>query len=63
MDCFSLTEFNQFCKVHPIFRFLFSVTFGDEVMKIRKYYVIFVYILQAKMGKAEKNGKKTTQLK
>ena len=24
-------------------------------MKIQKYYVIFVYILQGKMGKAEKN--------
>ena len=26
-------------------------------MKIRKYYVIFVYILQGKMGKTEKNRK------
>ena len=32
-------------------------------MKIRKYKVIFVYILQGKMGKTEKNGKKITQLK
>jgi len=32
------------------------------VMKLQKYYVIFVYILQGKMGKAEKNGKKTPQL-
>ena len=37
--------------------FLFLVTFGDEVMKIRKYYVIFVYILQGKMGKMEKKRK------
>ena len=29
----------------PIF-FFFLVTFGDEVMKIQKYYVTFVYILQ-----------------
>ena len=32
-------------------------------MKIRKYYVIFFYILQGKMGKMEENGKKITQLK
>ena len=34
--------------------FLFFVTSGDEVRKIHKYYVIFVYILQGKMGKTEK---------
>ena len=51
------------CFVHPIFRFWFLVTFGDKVMKIQKYYIIFVYILQGKMGKTEKNGKKITQLK
>ena len=45
------------------FSFLVLVTFGNEVTKIRKYYVIFVYILQGKMGKTEKNGKKITQLK
>ena len=49
------------CFVHPIFCFLFLVTFGDEVTKIQKYYVIFVYILQAKIEK--KTGKKITQLK
>ena len=37
--------------------FSFLVTFGDEVMKIRKYYVIFVYILQGKMGKTGKKRK------
>ena len=31
------------------------VTFCDEVTKIQKYYVIFVHILQGKMGKTEKN--------
>ena len=31
--------------------------------KLRKYYEIFVYILQGKMGKTEKNGKKIMQLK
>ena len=38
--------------VHPIFRFGFLVTFGDEVTKI-----VSVYILQGKMGKTGKNGK------
>ena len=52
-----------FCFVLSIFRFWFLVTFEDEVTKIRKYYVIFVYILQGKMGKTEKNRKKITQLK
>ena len=47
----------------PIFRSWFLVNFGDEVTKIWKYYVIFVYILQGKMGKMEKNGKKIMQLK
>ena len=39
------------------------VTFGNEVMKLQKYYVIFVNILQGQMGKTEKNGKKIMQLK
>ena len=43
--------------VHPIFHFQFLLTFGDEVMKIQKYYLIFVYILQGKMGKTEKKRK------
>ena len=44
--------------------FSFLVTFGNEVTKIQKNYVIFVYILQGKMGKTEKkNGKKISQLK
>ena len=42
------------CFVHSIFRFWFLVTFGHEVMKMQKYYVIFVYILLGKMGKMEK---------
>ena len=37
--------------------FWFLVTFGEEVMKIQKYYVIFVYILQGKMGKTVKKRK------
>ena len=43
------------CIVHPIFRSWFLVTFGDEVTKVQKYYVIFVYILQSKMGETEKD--------
>ena len=43
--------------------FWFLVTFGDDVTKIQKYYVIFVYILLGKMGKTEKNRKKIMQLK
>ena len=39
------------------------VTFGDEVTKIRKYYVIFVYILQGKMGKMEKNQERKSRNK
>ena len=45
------------CFDHPIFCFWFLVTFGAEVTKIRKYYVIFVYILQGRMAKAEKSRK------
>ena len=41
----------------PFFCFWFLVNFDDEVTKI------FVYILQGKMGKTEKNGKKITNLK
>ena len=44
----------------PMFRsshFWFLVTFGDKVTKIQKYYVIFAYILQGKMGMMEKNRK------
>ena len=32
-------------------------------MRLWKYYIIFVYILQGKIGKTEKNGKKIAQLK
>ena len=46
----------KFCFVHLIFRFLGFGHFGDDVKEIRKHYVIFVYILQGKMGKTEKNG-------
>ena len=43
--------------IYQMFRsshFSFLVTFGNEVTKIQKYYAIFVYILQGKMGKMEK---------
>ena len=48
------TKIIEYCFVHPIFRFWLLVTFGDEVTKIQKHYVIFVHILQGKMGKMEK---------
>ena len=39
-------------------RFLFLVIFAT---KLRKYYVIFVYILQGNIGKREKDRKKSDQ--
>ena len=45
----------MFCS--PYFCFRFLVTFGNEVTKIREYYIIFVYILQGKMDKTEKKPK------
>ena len=39
------------------FCFSFLVTFGNKVTKIWKYYVIFAYILQGKMGKTAKKRK------
>ena len=50
------------CFIHPIFCFLFLVTFGDEVTKIQKYYVIFVYILQGKMSRKENHATKVTKI-
>ena len=50
-----------------IVSFLPFLVFGpfwrQSNMKIQKYNVIVVYILQGKMGKTEKKGKKITQLK
>ena len=56
VDFFSLKSYfdTYLCFVDPLFRVWFLVTFDDEVTKIWKYYVIFVYILQGKMGKTEK---------
>jgi hypothetical protein len=51
-------SFMYLVSVNPMDRSL-----GNKVMKIGKYYVIFVYILQGKMIKTEKKGKKITQLK
>ena len=39
--------------------FSFLVPFGNEVTKIQKYYITFVYILQDKMGKTEKKERKS----
>ena len=43
--------------------FWFLVTFGNKVTKVRKYYVIFVYILRGKMDKTEKTQKKNQATK
>ena len=51
------TTFQRYVFTRFLFRsfqILFLVTFGDEVTKIQKFYVIFVYILQGKIGKMEK---------
>ena len=48
-----------FCSSH----FRFWSLFLTKFMKIWKYYVIFVYIFQGKMGKTEKMKMKTTKLK
>ena len=44
--------------------FWFLVTFGNKVMKIQKYYIIFVYLLQGKMEKKgkENHGTKVTKI-
>ena len=42
------------CLMFHSSHFWFLVTFGDKVKKIRKYYAIFLYILQDKMGKRGK---------
>ena len=55
--CRSTHPLYHVCFVHPIFPFWFLVTFGNEVTKIWKYYVIFVNILQGKMDKTEKYWK------
>ena len=53
-----LCPFLLFTLMFGSSHFSFLVTFDDEVRKIQKYYVIFVYILQGKMGKTETNGEK-----
>ena len=42
--------------VHPIFQF-----WSLLATKLQKYYVIFVYILQSKMGKTEKNWERKSR--
>ena len=50
---FILNQFNDiFSKVLPI-SFFVSCFWSLLTMKLQKYYVIFVYILQGKMGKTE----------
>ena len=48
----------NFGFVQPIFGF-----WSLLATKLRKYYVIFVYILQARWAKWKKNGEKIMQLK
>ena len=43
--------------VRLICRFWFKVTFGDEVTKVQKYYVILVYVLQGKMEETERKSR------
>ena len=45
----------NFCFVHPIFCFWLLVTLGNKVMKLRKYYAIFVYTMQGKMERKSRN--------
>ena len=50
----------------PIVSFIPFLVFGFWSLlatKLRKYYVIFVYILQGKMGKTEKNRKENHKTK
>ena len=59
----ALDLFLNHCLAHPNFCFWVLVTFDAKVMKILKYYVIFVYILQDKLSKTGKNRKRIIQLK
>ena len=51
------------CFVHPIFRLWFLVTFGDEVTKIWKYSIIFVYILHSRWARRKKRKENHAELK
>ena len=45
------------CFVHPKFRFWFLVIFGNEVTKIRKYFVVlslFTFLQDGQEGKKQK---------
>ena len=55
--------FNLFKSFSLHFLVLVFGHFWQRSYKYTKYYVIFVYILQGKMGKTEKNEKKIMQLK
>ena len=52
----------KFVSFIPFFVFGFW-SLGNEVTKIQKYCVIFVYILQGKMSKTEKNWKENHAIK
>ena len=60
----SLTIGNTHFLIYVLFTPFFGFDFRSLLAtNLRKYYVLFVYILHGKMGKMEKNGKKITQLK
>ena len=56
-------EFVFLCFVHPIFRFWFVVTFGDEVTKIQKILRNLRLHFARQDGQDRKKGKKIMQLK
>ena len=56
---FKPRNFTRFIEFIAFLAFWFLVTFGYKVTKLQKYYIIFVYILQGKMGKTEKRGRKS----
>ena len=51
--------FCHLCFVHPIFPFWFLVTFGNKVMKIQKYYVIWA---RRKKKRKENHTTKVTKI-
>ena len=57
------TENDTKIFVRPIFRFWLLVSFGNEVTKIWKYFVIFFYILQGKKSKMEIQRKENHEAK
>ena len=57
----TLRKKNDLCFIHPIFRFWFLVTFGDEVRRILRNLCLHFARQDGLDG--IKNGKNITQLK